>query len=245
MKTSKPPFWRDVRILRIGGQIGALVVGGVILRWLIGNLLTNLSDIGIEPDFTKFLKSPTSFQIRDSGFDPKSPVWKMFIVGVQNTFAASIVGISLAFILGLMIGIAGLGVTLVRAVRERRREIGMLRSMGFPRSGVRRMFLFEALFVAVSGVLVGVGLGALTAYQVITHSSAFSRQLPFVMPTVPLLGIVVFTVAGAAIAQGHARVTMTVTTSLVQHLVSDFIEADLACQQRQRFGHGRALLRRQ
>ncbi len=108
MKTSKPPFWRDVRILRIGGQIGALVVVGVILRWLIGNLLTNLSDIGIEPDFTKFLKSPTSFQIRDSGFDPKSPVWKMFIVGVQNTFAASIVGISLAFILGLMIGIGRL-----------------------------------------------------------------------------------------------------------------------------------------
>ncbi len=102
--------------------------------------------------------------------------------------------------LGLMIGVAGLSVTLVRAVRERRREIGMLRSMGFPRSGVRRMFVFEALFIAVSGVLVGAGLGAMTAYQVITHSSAFSRRLPFVMPTMPLLTIVVATVAGAGIA---------------------------------------------
>ena len=43
--------------------------------------------------------------------------------------------------LGLLIGIAGLGVVMVRAVRERRREIGMLRAMGFPASVVRRAFL--------------------------------------------------------------------------------------------------------
>ncbi|MEY2449579.1 MAG: putative transport system permease protein, partial [Acidimicrobiaceae bacterium] len=40
--------------------------------------------------------------------------------------------------LGLVIGIAGLGVVMVRAVRERRREIGMLRAMGFSAKIVRR-----------------------------------------------------------------------------------------------------------
>ena len=33
--------------------------------------------------------------------------------------------------LGLLVGIAGLGVVMVRAVRERRREVGVLRSLGF------------------------------------------------------------------------------------------------------------------
>ena len=102
--------------------------------------------------------------------------------------------------LGLLIGVAGLGVTLVRAVRERRREIGMLRSMGFTRSGVRRMFVFEAMYITLSGVLVGVGLGAVTAHQVITYSNAFSRPLAFVLPTAALIGIVAVTVAWAGLA---------------------------------------------
>ena len=102
--------------------------------------------------------------------------------------------------LGLLIGVAGLGVTLVRAVRERRREIGMLRSMGFTRSGVRRMFVFEAMYITLSGVLVGVGLGAVTAHQVIIYSNAFSRPLAFVLPTAALIGIVAVTVAWAGLA---------------------------------------------
>ena len=36
--------------------------------------------------------------------------------------------------LGLIVGIAGLGVVMVRAVRERRREVGVLRSLGFSKT---------------------------------------------------------------------------------------------------------------
>lgn len=106
--SSKPPFWRDVRNLRIGGQVLALLFVVLLIRWLVGNLLSNLSAINIEPDFTKFLKSPTSFKIRDSSFDPASPVWKMFGVAIQNTFAVAIVGIALASVFGLIVGIGRL-----------------------------------------------------------------------------------------------------------------------------------------
>src|SRR5688500_5629008 len=44
--------------------------------------------------------------------------------------------------LGLLVGIAGLGVVMVRAVRERRRDIGVLRSLGFLVKQVRRAFIF-------------------------------------------------------------------------------------------------------
>jgi putative ABC transport system permease protein len=90
--------------------------------------------------------------------------------------------------LGLLIGIAGLGVVMVRAVRERRRQIGMLRAMGFSSAVVRRAFLFEAGFVAVQGIVVGVGLGLLTAYQVLANSDAFGDdRLPFSIPWPALL----------------------------------------------------------
>jgi len=90
--------------------------------------------------------------------------------------------------LGLLIGIAGLGVVMVRAVRERRRQIGMLRAMGFSAAVVRRAFLFEAGFVAVQGIVVGVGLGLLTAYQVLANSDAFGDdRLPFTVPWLALL----------------------------------------------------------
>jgi len=53
---------------------------------------------------------------------------------------------------------------------------------------VRRAFLFEAGFVAVQGIVVGVGLGLLTAYQVLANSDAFGDdRLPFTVPWLALL----------------------------------------------------------
>ena len=65
--------------------------------------------------------------------------------------------------LGLIIGIAGLGVVMVRAVRERRRQIGMLRAMGFQSRVVRQAFLVEAGFIAVQGIALGVILALVTS----------------------------------------------------------------------------------
>jgi len=94
--------------------------------------------------------------------------------------------------LGLLIGIAGLGVVMVRAVRERRREIGMLRAMGFGRGVVRRAFLVEAAFIAVQGSIIGISLGLLTSYEVVVNSSTFGDEpLPFEVPWFTLMLILV------------------------------------------------------
>ena len=68
--------------------------------------------------------------------------------------------------LGLVVGIAGIGVVMVRAVRERRRQVGVLRSLGFEARAVRRAFVVEVAFVALEGVLIGVGLGLITALSI-------------------------------------------------------------------------------
>jgi putative ABC transport system permease protein len=61
----------------------------------------------------------------------------------------------------LVIMAAGIMNTLWIATRERTREIGMLRAIGMQRSGVARLFLFEAALLGVSGALLGVSLGVL------------------------------------------------------------------------------------
>ncbi|MFC9729839.1 ABC transporter permease [Streptomyces roseolus] len=75
--------------------------------------------------------------------------------------------------LGLGVGITGLGVVMVRAVRERRRTIGILRALGFRASTVRRSFLWESAFVAVEGIVLGSLLGVLTTWLMYRNSAAF------------------------------------------------------------------------
>lgn len=66
--------------------------------------------------------------------------------------------------LGLIVGIAALAVVASRAVVERRQQIGMLRAIGYQRSMVALSFLFESGFIALSGILLGLGLGVSLAW---------------------------------------------------------------------------------
>ena len=91
--------------------------------------------------------------------------------------------------LGLVIGIAGLGVVMVRAVRERRREIGVLRSLGFDAKQVRRAFVLESGFIAVEGILTGTLLAIVTSWRLLT-SGAFGDGLEFGVPYVQVAVVV-------------------------------------------------------
>ncbi|MFF0752648.1 ABC transporter permease [Streptomyces sp. NPDC004267] len=76
--------------------------------------------------------------------------------------------------LGLGVGVTGLGVVMVRAVRERRRTIGILRALGFRARTVRRSFLWESAFVALEGIVLGSLLGVLTTWLMYRNSAAFT-----------------------------------------------------------------------
>jgi putative ABC transport system permease protein len=84
---------------------------------------------------------------------------------------------------GLLIGIAGLGVVMVRAVRERRKEIGMLRAMGFQKGLVRTAMLSEAGLIAVQGTLIGAVLGLITTKQLLMGNESFGDEpIAFIVP---------------------------------------------------------------
>ena len=72
--------------------------------------------------------------------------------------------------LGLIVGVAALGVISARAVVERRQHIGVLRAIGFRRRMVQLAFLLESSFVALTSIVVGTGLGLLLAWEIVADS---------------------------------------------------------------------------
>jgi putative ABC transport system permease protein len=70
--------------------------------------------------------------------------------------------------IGLFVGIAAVGVIAFRTVVERRQQIGMLRAIGYTRNAIAVSFIMESSFVALLGVLSGIGLALLLAYQLLS-----------------------------------------------------------------------------
>ena len=96
--------------------------------------------------------------------------------------------------LGLVVGVAALGVISTRAVVERRHEIGVLRAIGYRRSTVQLSFLLESSLVALLGVLIGVVLGLALSYNVIDFLKEDLAGLEFQVPwlTIGIIAAVAF-----------------------------------------------------
>jgi putative ABC transport system permease protein len=101
--------------------------------------------------------------------------------------------------LGLLVGIAGTAVVLIRAVRERRRQIGTLRAIGFGKRAVGRSFAIETAAVAIQGTVIGAGLALVTLYDIVALSDSFG-QMTFSIPYVQLGILLAGTVAASLLA---------------------------------------------
>jgi len=84
--------------------------------------------------------------------------------------------------LGLISGMAALGVISTRAVVERRQQIGMLRAIGLRRRLVQLSFMLEISFISLLGIGVGVVLGVLLARNVVVFLSQDFRELRLAVP---------------------------------------------------------------
>jgi putative ABC transport system permease protein len=91
---------------------------------------------------------------------------------------------------GLLVAVAGVGVIMFRAVRERRREVGVLRSLGFPARAVARTFMFEAAFVATVGVALGVAIALVATYVLAVSGADFAAGFSFGVPYLEIVTIV-------------------------------------------------------
>jgi len=112
------------------------------------------------------------------------------VIGTFVQIGQSFLGIFEAFLaLGLVVGIAGLGIISIRSVVERRKEIGVLRAIGYRKNMVLSAFLLENSYVALLGILIGIVLGIDLGYAIATSPGS---GLTFVIPWISLLEIIAF-----------------------------------------------------
>lgn len=109
MDEQKIPLWRDERFLKIIGQILVLVIVLVIFAIIANNVSVNFRKLGLNFGFN-FLNNPASFGIGDTAipYTPTDSFGRAFLVGLVNTLRVIILGIILATLLGIVIGIARL-----------------------------------------------------------------------------------------------------------------------------------------
>jgi putative ABC transport system permease protein len=113
---------------------------------------------------------------------------------------------------GLVAGVAALGTLSTRAVVERRRQIGVLRALGFSAATVSAGLLLESAVVALLGAGLGVGLGLFVAQNTVSFLSQLNPELRFSVPwdqigAVVLIALVAALLMTALPARAAARRT--------------------------------------
>jgi putative ABC transport system permease protein len=159
--------------------------------------------------------SALTAQIRQEGFQVQS---LEIVVEVANRIVTAItVMFTLIGSIALLVATIGIANTMVMAIYERTREIGILKAMGASRGEIRRMFMMEAGFIGLIGGVIGLLLGWLAGLglnQIIPVYLRY-RELPvrgdfFVVTLTLALGVIVFAtfiglVAGLLPAQRAAK----------------------------------------
>jgi len=107
-KEAPIPFWRDVRILGIIGQVIFMTLVVIGLGWLIRNFLQNSEAQGLKIGFD-FLDVTAAFDIKEGiAYKNTDSFGRAIWVGIVNTIRVSFLGIILTTILGTLTGIARL-----------------------------------------------------------------------------------------------------------------------------------------
>jgi general L-amino acid transport system permease protein len=138
------PLWRDERFLRILGQVIFLILVAAVLGYLAQNMIANLRQMGLGLGFD-FLRLTAGFDIGEHliPYDRSDTYLRAFEVGILNTALVSGLGILLATLIGLIVGIARLSSNfliqlLARAYIELLRNVPLL---------VLLLFLYLGVFI--------------------------------------------------------------------------------------------------
>ncbi len=98
-------------MLRIAAQIAFVAFVAWLLWYLYTNLLINMRGRGIRTDFD-FLEQSAGFTLLTTlvgeDFSSRQPIWQAIMAGLGNTIVVSALGVVLATVLGVVVGVARL-----------------------------------------------------------------------------------------------------------------------------------------
>ncbi len=103
--------------------------------------------------------------------------WKILAADYVAMAVAKRSGSSTILFLVFIIAAVGITNTMLMAVYERRRELGMMRAMGMKDSQIRLAFIFEAGGIGFIGAVMGVILGCLINWPLVKYGLDYSSLL--------------------------------------------------------------------
>ncbi len=116
------------------------------------------------------------------------------MLAVQNTYLRTFQSLGA---LGLLLGTIGLAVAQLRGVLERRKELAVMRAIGFSRKRLARVVLTETATL----LLLGIGCGAICAIiAVLPYAWLSGTRLPVLQPVLVVIGIIAFGLLAGLVA---------------------------------------------
>jgi ABC-type antimicrobial peptide transport system permease subunit len=146
--------------------------------------------------------------LADYGFSVQSTAQRLAAFHrVENTYLSTFQALGG---LGLILGTLGLGAVLLRNVLERRKELALLRAVGYRPGHLQRMVIAENVFLLLSGILIG------TVCALIAIAPAFFERgghlpdpsLALLLLAVPLAGMLASIAAVRAVARAPVLETL-------------------------------------
>lgn len=144
--------------------------------------------------------------------------WQDHPVGELYRKSIDLLSVFRNFVVIVIISITTLSVanTKIKSIKERTKEIGTLRSIGFEAPSIRSIFLWESFFLSGFGVIIG-AVAALLTSLVVNHAGIYykagllSMPVPFHIkadPLVYLIAAVVLIVIGLVVTAAVCRGTL-------------------------------------
>ncbi len=113
-----------------------------------------------------------------------------FIGDLASQITSFLTLINALLLLSVIIAMIGIANTLSLSIHERTRELGLLRAVGMSRSQLRSAVRWEAVIISVLGTMVGLGVGLLASWALVTALGSFGLST-FSVPVASLLGVMV------------------------------------------------------
>jgi len=161
-----------IRILLAGGlknsifQGSLLISDSLLVHHFPSSALSNLLLIDGPPEQEKQVTAGLESLFRDYGIEVASAAERLQSFNeVENTYLDVF---TLLGGLGVILGVAGLGILLLRNVRDRKGEIATCLAIGFRPRQVLRILISEYTFILVYGTLAGVIAAIVAVYPAIS-----------------------------------------------------------------------------
>ncbi|MFM9101320.1 MAG: ABC transporter permease subunit [Cyanobium sp.] len=148
MPAAVTPWWRNRRLIPWLAQAAAGLVLLVLVAFLLGNLVRNLTAAGLLLSWG-WIDNPAGFDIAETllPFQADMPYWRALLAGLVNTLRVVLAGLVGATVLGTLVGVAafssnGLLRRLARIYVEVIRNIPLL---------LQLVFWYFVVFLALPG----------------------------------------------------------------------------------------------